>query len=493
MYAPYLLPLLLPFTVVGSGEHDHPFEWSGAYSLEAEDFTFNFARGSNGEYAAASMKVVMLQTSTADEAGIEEQESLAETLLEGSAMVQLQNLGLIMPSTTSAYNISMDAQSFLTLVKVNSPAEANYVFYMEHNPNEFRGSDFWFKHLDGDDVPAAATIPREEGESSGSGKTKNEIYGLAIAATFITCLPTLVVIVFVWSNVCSTHSILFLITSAFAYIRVLAAAVFLHIYPEVFEFLADVPGDEMGWKSGSVVMTGILTGLILDILPRMFLPESAHQHSGKPASVNSVGGYLSPNKRVPEGKRGIELENPSTARLKSSASMKTFRIIYIFLIGDFFHNFVDGLLIGTAFKSCSVSKGWAIAMLTIAHELPQEIGDFFILVNAGMSKCTALLTNFAVSLAAILGAIVIVENDISEKDQGYLLAYTCGIFLYASLCGVLPDLIKSSEGSRAKTLALFGAFAFGAFVIGLSVIRHEHCHTGGSQGDEGGAHAGHNH
>lgn len=86
-----------------------------------------------------------------------------------------------------------------------------------------------------------------------------------------------------------------------------------------------------------------------------------------------------------------------------------------------FHNVVDGILIGTAFRQCGVFTGWAIAAIVIAHELPQEVADFFVLVEGGLKQGQAIALNFLTSLTAIIGAIAVVQTNISSKTQGYAL------------------------------------------------------------------------
>jgi zinc and cadmium transporter len=75
------------------------------------------------------------------------------------------------------------------------------------------------------------------------------------------------------------------------------------------------------------------------------------------------------------------------------------------LVGDAFHNFVDGVVIATAFSS-SVPLGIVTSLAVIAHEVPQELGDFVILVESGWRKWTAYWANFMSSLATVAGALV---------------------------------------------------------------------------------------
>jgi zinc transporter ZupT len=79
------------------------------------------------------------------------------------------------------------------------------------------------------------------------------------------------------------------------------------------------------------------------------------------------------------------------------------RVLCGVLIGDFFHNFTDGIFIGAAFNSCDSARGWTVATTSIFHEMTQEIADFIALRSAGLSVTNALLYNFASGISVLLG------------------------------------------------------------------------------------------
>eukprot|EP00467_Chlorarachnion_reptans_P004715 CAMPEP_0114526274 /NCGR_PEP_ID=MMETSP0109-20121206/22926_1 /TAXON_ID=29199 /ORGANISM="Chlorarachnion reptans, Strain CCCM449" /LENGTH=491 /DNA_ID=CAMNT_0001708023 /DNA_START=27 /DNA_END=1502 /DNA_ORIENTATION=+ len=473
-----------PVCAAGAHGDEERWEWAGVFQLNAGQYTFNFARKS-GSYAAAHMKIVMLATDELDSHGIEEQESVAEPLYEGNVTAEIEQGGVIVPSNSTNYEVDMDSNAYLTLVKVNVTSSGPYVFFMEHNPSEFEGSDHYLKDYDGEDVTASATEPATASSTTSKYKLgKSKATGLAVLATFVTCLPTLVVIFVAWYTF-DVNSVLFKALSGFG-AGVLCAAAALHIYPEAIGMLGSIPESELGWKSGSVVITGVLTGLILDSIPTLLKGgDDDDVSSGKAAAVKDIElksaartdmlGSMEDIKQEPEG--GFCNFN----------SVKSY--CWAILFGDLFHNVVDGILIGTAFRSCGVSKGWTIALVIIAHELPQEVADFFILVDGGMKQSQAITINFLTSLSAIIGAIVVTQNDVSSKTQGYLLCLTVGVFLYAALAGVVPNIFTKREYVVPGVLA----FIFGCFVVGLSVIRHDHCVASGGSGGSSDAHAGHNH
>ena len=110
------------------------------------------------------------------------------------------------------------------------------------------------------------------------------------------------------------------------------------------------------------------------------------------------------------------------------------------LIGDAFHNLVDGVVIAAAFIT-SVPLGIASGLSVIAHEIPQEVGDFGILLHSGYSKKKALLLNVLSSLATLPGALIAYfALDLIHNYVPYVMAISAASFLYISLADLSPEL-----------------------------------------------------
>lgn len=129
----------------------------------------------------------------------------------------------------------------------------------------------------------------------------------------------------------------------------------------------------------------------------------------------------------------------------------------LILIGDGFHNFVDGILIAAAFLT-SPALGISTTLAIIAHEIPQELGDFALLLNAGWQKRRALLANGASSLTSLLGGLLgyFFLKDI-QGIQPYVLAFAAASFLYIAIADLLPALhehTRTSLGRQAFWIAL---------------------------------------
>ena len=117
---------------------------------------------------------------------------------------------------------------------------------------------------------------------------------------------------------------------------------------------------------------------------------------------------------------------------------------YLNLIGDGIHNFIDGMIIAASFVT-DMRLGVITTLAVAAHEIPQEIGDFGILVYGGFSKSKALLFNLLSALTAMAGAVIAyyLFNQIVWL-KGFLIPFTAGGFLYIALVDLIPELHKET-------------------------------------------------
>jgi zinc and cadmium transporter len=145
----------------------------------------------------------------------------------------------------------------------------------------------------------------------------------------------------------------------------------------------------------------------------------------------------------------------------------------LILVGDAVHNFADGILIAAAFLA-DVRLGWITTAAIAAHEIPQEIGDFIVLLNAGYSRKRAFLFNALVSLSAVLGGVIGFYALAQSKDYlPYVLMLACSSFIYIALADLVPDMqrTKSAGGNWLQlTLMLSGI----AIIAILTAQMHSH-------------------
>ena len=127
------------------------------------------------------------------------------------------------------------------------------------------------------------------------------------------------------------------------------------------------------------------------------------------------------------------------------------------LVGDGLHNFVDGAIVAGSF-AVSTELGIATTIAVALHEIPQEFGDFGILLHAGLSPRRALALNFLSAIAAVLGALAVLILVPVELIERMLVPFSAGSFIYIASTDLLPDLHKEPEPARslAQLVALVG-------------------------------------
>jgi zinc and cadmium transporter len=134
------------------------------------------------------------------------------------------------------------------------------------------------------------------------------------------------------------------------------------------------------------------------------------------------------------------------------------------LISDGLHNLLDGMVIGASYL-VSKSLGVATTLAVILHEIPQELGDFSILVSSGLSVRRALQLNLLCALTAVLGtAIALLVGGTVQGFSKAMVPFTAGGFLYIALAGLVPDL-QREHGTSVTKLRQLALMATGLGVM----------------------------
>lgn len=133
------------------------------------------------------------------------------------------------------------------------------------------------------------------------------------------------------------------------------------------------------------------------------------------------------------------------------------------LIGDGFHNLLDGLIIGASYL-ISIPLGIATTTAVILHEIPQEIGDFGVLVHGGYSKGKALFMNFVFALSSFIGVVLaLVLGNSIQGIQFFLVPLAIGGFIYIAGSDLIPELHK--EFTVKSALLQLVTFILGILVM----------------------------
>jgi zinc transporter ZupT len=515
------------------------FEWGGVFSFADKELLKWRMQKVNGAYARSSMRLVIIPTDAPTEATMHTSEKTGHRLMGGDSCSEIGDGESMTPAAGgSCFELHVgtgDESSFT----IDTTGLTGFVIFAQHFPTQFENTKHYLKDEFGNDQnplfqepdpseedPHAghdhgrflaedehaghdhgggasfesvdfSTIFQVKNANSGaaltpvSSSTSNVIpphddsfpqdknLGLPIIASLVVNLVTLTGVIFLIPGVKSilttakvtdekyaaadkeSNSLeagtanmtkmpadfnmegdMVMLTSAFSAGAILSCA-FLLVLPEAFVFIQVTADGGLFWKNGTSVLAGLLFPFLLSTVGAVLYPSSA----------------------------------------KNSTPM---RITFGVLVGDFFHNFADGCFIGVAFMNCDTSFGWTVAISSILHEIAQEVADFFTLTSlAGLPPWKALTLNFISGFSVMIGAIVVISFGMSDNTLGYILAVGGGIYIQIGAAECLPRAFDNaiSQGQKIKSMFMF---AFGAILIGLVLMDHEHCEVGGG-------HEGHNH
>jgi|SRR5687767_5444048 zinc and cadmium transporter len=144
----------------------------------------------------------------------------------------------------------------------------------------------------------------------------------------------------------------------------------------------------------------------------------------------------------------------------------------LIIVGDTIHNFLDGLLIAAAFLQ-STELGVIAAVAIIAHEIPQEVGDFLILLHSGYTRAKALAMNLLSSLATVIGGVIgYFALQAVQQFEAMLLGFVAASMIYVAVADLIPGLHRRPELRDTAFQALLIALGIGAIAAVRAVIAH---------------------
>jgi zinc and cadmium transporter len=207
----------------------------------------------------------------------------------------------------------------------------------------------------------------------------------------------------------------------------LLGAAFLDLLPHLFQDSTN-PG-----RTGGFILLGILVFFMLE---KVLLWRHHHHHS-------------------PEEQAEAEEQMRHSGHDHGRSG-------WMIIFGDAFHNFTDGVIIASAFMA-DVKLGAVTSLAIIAHEIPQEIGDFLVLLHSGFSKARALAWNVVSGLASVLGA-VIAYYALSAVQQwlNEILAVAVASMIYVAVADLIPSLHQRTAMRESLLQVLFIALGIGA-------------------------------
>lgn len=141
-------------------------------------------------------------------------------------------------------------------------------------------------------------------------------------------------------------------------------------------------------------------------------------------------------------------------------------VVPLIVVGDTVHNFIDGVAMGAAFL-INIPLGIVTSLAVAAHEIPQEIGDFGLMLNKGVARKRVLLINFLSALAAMAGAVLIYfMKDEFEKLLPIVLSLASGFFIYIAVANLIPEIHNNDN----KKVAFWETVVLISGVIAVGVV-----------------------
>ena len=525
------------FLLLAYASGENGVEWAGTFPSSPE-LTWVASKDGNA-YADETMDIAVISIADGKEA-LESAEDTAKKLFAaGCAEAPVSTV--LYPSSTGCYKLIFDQSNFMSQWHMRFPNDKTGFFAVatEHVPTEFEAGIHYLKSPEGEDVEPILTNEAAAVPYQGAG------YGIVFLGCLCVTVITVVGVALLGFGVRTLDTFEGHL-NGFAAGALLACAAYLMLIESTHMTASGWPESETAstWRWGTaflgglffpIVGTALAEALGVDFvgklrgkvgkssarkLPEFMLrcfgcPIDAENEVGKEAPGYDVAAAAKPNAaeltvRSGDVEKQADKGDEESMEAKRDASVALTTLIGL-CVGDFFHNFVDGMVIGAAFKTCNSSLAWALVGASAGHEVAQELGDFIMYTSHPLSLpwYKAILINFVVGLTCIVGGMVMTAADISEPALGLILAAGAGSYVYVGATISLPAAMAGaykaaglehdrapehaghhghSKGNlqAAKHLMLMLLSCIvGATAIGLILIKHEHCVP---EGQTGGGH-----
>lgn len=213
----------------------------------------------------------------------------------------------------------------------------------------------------------------------------------------------------------------------------------------------------------SYAVGALLGAVFLDILPHLFEQTTDHAATAALILFGILGFFVLEKLLLWRHHHGHGGQKPPEAEDEHAhgAAHDSGRSGWMILVGDSFHNFTDGVIIASAFLA-DVKLGVVTAAAIAAHEVPQEVGDFLVLLQSGFSKTKALVLNSISSLAAVAGALLgYFWLSAAEQWVPRILAVSAAGMLYVAVADLIPGLQRRTRLRETLAQVVF---------IGLGIL-----------------------
>jgi zinc transporter ZupT len=526
------LVCVLSLLAYASGEYG--VEWAGTFPSSPE---LTWVASKVGKaYADETMNIALISVANTEDAFHSAEDTAQKLFAAGCGEAPVNTV--LTPTSTGCYKLIFDQKDYESRWTMRFSNETDFfAVATEHDPHEFEAGSHYLRNPDGEDVEpiltneaAAVMVPFE-----GAG------YGIVFLGCLCVTLITVVGVTLLGFGVRTLDQFQGHL-NGFAAGALLACAAYLMLIESAHMTSSgwSQSETESTWRWGTAFLGGLFLPIVFTAMAEVLGIDFVGKLRGEvdkssarklPACLlrcfrcpidaeNEVGkdGYdvaAARNAAKPEV-QSTDVEEQAGKKEDSMDSHHSSSIALTTLVGlcvgDFFHNFVDGILIGAAFKLCNPSVAWALVAASAGHEVAQELGDFILYTSHPLSLPwhKAIIINFVVGLTCIAGGILMTGIDISQAALGLILAAGAGSYVYIGAAISLPAAIAGAYKAAGAENAALGHGAhghtkgnlkaakhlllmllsciLGATAIGLVLIKHEHCEAEGGGGGGGDGH-----
>jgi zinc transporter ZupT len=259
----------------------------------------------------------------------------------------------------------------------------------------------------------------------------------------------------------------------------------------------DDHGDESAatWRWGASIMGGFLFPVVL----HAFFPNNhpvGHSHDDDNKAEESPSPAAEESADSESGADGadavVDLEKPISDKTEEASDtdesnedgyvtlcgclrLKNVSLFMSMNLGEMLHNFTDGIFVGAAYIGCGPALGNSVVLTTILHEIPNQLAGYLVMVNQnGIDPIVALFLNFLFGLSVLVGALVVLTLDVGNNAIGCIFAIGGGVFLHVAISEMLGTAERNVMRKQHWLWVLI-SFVFGAVLIGLVLMNHDHC------------------
>ncbi|MFX1451849.1 MAG: ZIP family metal transporter [Promethearchaeota archaeon] len=278
-----------------------------------------------------------------------------------------------------------------------------------------------------------------------------EVYLAFLTIFLIGCLSLIGIVMISLRE--KTLDKLLLILVAFGTGAILATALF-SLIPEAIHHMEELRSEGVNFNENFLFLYIISGFIIFFFIERFIYWFHGHGHESEDKLV------------CYSNKSGMADE-----LMEKGGKIKSY--VYLNLLGDGLHNFLDGVVIIVAFLT-GIGYGIVVSLAVLFHELPQEVGDYGILVYGGFTKKKALEYNFLSAMVAMLGGVIgyILSSQVRVFNI-FILAFSGGGFLYIACTELMPEFTKQKNLKKSILQALIFLIGLLLIIVLVIVLPHE--------------------